>query len=257
MAHLDCALEDIIQDERSRRSLGRAPGGSRQRDAGGTGKQRGEVQAPSGTHYKRTAPKAGLEGKSENTMGETLKVSANTIPNKLAGAICNVARASRDADATMPAVLATGPASINQAIKGIAIAGKYLLDEEPPMQLVVQPLFEKDLRSGSNVTLQLSTAPLVDCKPSENDLSAKDRTDCFKLAGAIAGRLREGEEVALTTKGQVPVLVVVKAIALTQEYITTSTPGDIKFAVKFVDLEDPVINTPSTYLHFSVLQKEL
>ena len=42
---------------------------------------------------------------------ETLKVSSSTVPNKLAGAICNVVRESTGA---MPGVMATGPASINQ-----------------------------------------------------------------------------------------------------------------------------------------------
>ena len=48
------------------------------------------------------------------------------------------------------------------------------------------------------------------------DLSATEKTDCFKLAGAIAGRVRDNEQVAITTKGAVPILVVVKAIALAQ-----------------------------------------
>uniref|UniRef100_A0A7S4BW77 Uncharacterized protein n=2 Tax=Chrysotila carterae TaxID=13221 RepID=A0A7S4BW77_CHRCT len=153
----------------------------------------------------------------------------------------------------MPSVLATGPGAINQAIKGIAIARKYLLEESPPIDIVVQPVFEKDMRSGSNVSLVLSKSIPIDCEPTEDDLSAKDRTDCFKLAGAIAGRIRDGGDVALTTKGPVPVLVAVKAIALAQEY-TSQENMDVKFAVQFRDLEDPELgNTPSTYLHFAVL----
>ena len=39
----------------------------------------------------------------------------------------------------------------------------------------------------------------------------------------------------------------------TQEY-TREEDLDIKFAVKFADLEDPELrNTPSTYLHFAIL----
>eukprot|EP00962_Isochrysis_galbana_P041948 scaffold15529_cov56-Isochrysis_galbana.AAC.1 len=35
---------------------------------------------------------------------------------------------------------------------------------------------------------------MITREPTEDDLSAKDRTDAFKLAGAIAGRIREGED---------------------------------------------------------------
>merc|ERR1712228_815367 len=115
-----------------------------------------------------------------------------------------------------------------------------------------QPNFEKDLRSGSNVTLELTKSKRIDRDPTEDDLTAKDKTDCFKLAGAIAGRIRDGEQVACTTKGPVPVLVAVKAIALAQDYVQDEGI-DLKFAVQFRDLENTdrgMGNTASTYLHF-------
>ena len=39
-------------------------------------------------------------------------------------------------------------------------------------------------------------------EPSEADLSCKDKTDCFKLAGAIAGRVRDGEEARCACEGR-------------------------------------------------------
>ena len=72
--------------------------------------------------------------------------------------------------------------------------------------------------------------------PSEDDLSSKEKTDPYKLAGAIAGRVRDGESVACTTKGPVPVLIAVKAIALAQTYVAEESMS-IKFAVGIVDLE--------------------
>lgn len=184
---------------------------------------------------------------------EMLKVGSATVPRKLAGAICSVVRES---SGTIPGVMATGPASINQAIKGLAIARKYLLDES--IDIIVKPQFEEDLRSGSNVVFNIfrATRP-VNREPSEDDLSAKDKTDCFKLAGAIAGRIREKEQVAVTTKGAVPVLVAIKAIALAQDYVTEEGI-DLKFAVQFRDLENTdrgMDNIPSTYLHFAILAK--
>jgi len=184
-----------------------------------------------------------------------LKVSSESKPNSVAGAICNVVR--ENARNNPPSVMATGPAAINQAMKAIAIARKYLLDEETPIDLLVFPKFEQDIREGSNMIFELKRSNPIAREPSEADLSCKDKTDCFKLAGAIAGRVRDGEEVALTVKGAVPVLISVKAIALAQDYVKEEGI-DIKFAVQFRDLEDPELNnTPSTYLHLAIMPRNV
>ena len=125
----------------------------------------------------------------------TLKVSSSSKPNTVAGAICNVMRESPSGEP--PAILATGPVAINQAIKAIAIARKYLQDEAEPCDLLVSPQFEQDVRSGSNVSLTLQKCKPIPREPSEDDLSAKEKTDAFKLAGAIPARIRDGEEVAV------------------------------------------------------------
>ena len=181
-----------------------------------------------------------------------LKCSSESKPNSVAGAICNIVREA--AGNQPPSVLATGPAAINQAVKAIAIARKYLLDETPKIDLLVTPRFEQDIRSGSNVVFDIQKARPIKREPTEDDLSAKEKTDAFKLAGAIAGRARDGEEVAVTTKGAIPVLVAVKAIALAQEYVQDDSM-DIKFAVQFRDLADPEIRVSpeSTFLHFAIV----
>ena len=83
----------------------------------------------------------------------------------------------------------------------------------------------QDIREGSNLIFELKRSTPISREPSESDLSCKDKTDAFKLAGAIAGRVRDGEEVALTVKGPVPVLVSVKAIALAQQYAACPPPN--------------------------------
>ena len=73
----------------------------------------------------------------------------------------------------------------------------------------------------------------------------------------MAGRVRDGEQVACTTKGPVPVLIAIKAIALAQTYVAEEGI-DIKFAVSIVDLENPEIRSDtvtSTYLHFALIAK--
>jgi len=97
-----------------------------------------------------------------------LKVKADSTPNKVAGAICNVVRESGEP----PKVVATGPAAINQAMKAIAIARKYMLEEETgATDLDVSPQFEEDIRQSSRVCFVLGKArktnPIVSHAPSE------------------------------------------------------------------------------------------
>jgi len=186
-----------------------------------------------------------------NSSNPTLKVKSDSKPNTVAGAICNVVREARGRVA--PSVLATGPQAINQAMKAIAIARKYLLEESKPVDLLCFPKFEQDVRSGSNVCFELQQSDAVEREPLESDLAVKDKTDVYKLAGAIAGRVRDNEEVAVTTKGPVPVLIAVKAMATAQEYVAEEGL-DLKFCVSIVDLENPEIrDATSTYLHFAIV----
>lgn len=183
-----------------------------------------------------------------------LKVKGDSKPNTVAGAICNVVR--ENTRGKLPAVVATGPAAINQAMKAIAIARKYLLDEDSPTDIVCTPRFEEDIRQSSRVCFVLEKTRPVRGVPTEDDLAAKEKTDPYKLAGAIAGRVRDGEQVACTTKGPVPVLIAVKALGLAQTYVADESMT-IKFCVGIVDLENPEIRSgpTSTYLHFHVIAK--
>jgi len=94
------------------------------------------------------------------------KLSHESSYFQVAGAICNVVREARNNNP--PAIMATGPAAINQAIKAIAIAKKYLLEEDPAIDLLVAPRFQQDLREGSNVTFQLSKSRPITREPSED-----------------------------------------------------------------------------------------
>lgn len=92
-------------------------------------------------------------------------------------------------------------------------------------------------------------------QPSETDLACKATTDPYKLAGAMAQRIRNGDKVACTTKGPVPVLIAVKAIAIANTYLADDGK-QIKFTVSICDLEkNPEIRSDtvtSTYLHFAL-----
>merc|ERR1719240_103976 len=262
MSGVDMSLDDLI----NKNEKGRAPGGSRRaptRSGGAAPRASSTRSSNRAAPYAR--PKKDVSGNDHMANSDVrdvaasdnpvLKVKGDSKPNSVAGAICNVVRESPRNEP--PAVVATGPAAINQAMKAIAIARKYLLDEESPIDIVCVPRFEEDIRHGSRVCFLLQKTRPVRSVPSEDDLASKEKTDPYKLAGAIAGRVREGEQVACTTKGPVPVLIAVKAIALAQTYVADEGM-EIKFCVGIVDLENPEIrsdNVTSTYLHFHVIAK--
>lgn len=71
----------------------------------------------------------------------------------------------------------------------------------------------------------------------------------------MAQRIRDGEKVACTTKGPVPVLIAVKAIGIAQTYLAEEDK-DVKFTISIVDLENPEIrDATSTYMHFALIAK--
>ena len=229
-----------------RAPAGRAPGGAQRNARGGRAPRSNPYARPSGDNHMAQANVRDV-ATSENPV---LKVKGDSKPNSVAGAICNVIREAPSGQP--PAVVATGPAAINQAMKAIAIARKYLAEESIDINCL--PQFEEDIRQSSRVCFVLKKSRAAKKIPSEDDLAVKDRTDPYKLAGAIAGRIREGEQVAVTTKGPVPVLIAVKAVGLANTYVEEEGM-EIKFAVSIVDLENPEIrsdNVTSTYLHFAL-----
>ena len=126
--------------------------------------------------------------------------------------------------------------------------------------LTVRPVFESaNLREGSNVALVLDKAAFSTGADAVVDdaLSVKPSTDAFKLAGAIAGRMRDGQKATILVKGAVPVLIAVKAIAIANTYLADDDI-EIKYCVGIVDLENPEIRSSevtSTYLHFHIIAK--
>ena len=113
-----------------------------------------------------------------------------------------------------PVRVAAGDA-VRRQVKAIAIARKYLLDETPKIDLLVTPRFEQDIRSGSNVVFDIQKARPIKREPTEDDLSAKEKTDAFKLAGAIAGAT-DGYVSALTARPDADIARAFDALAFQQ-----------------------------------------
>ena len=76
---------------------------------------------------------------------EVLKVSAQSRPNAVAGAIAGVIR-----DSSMAEVQSVGAGATNQAIKAIAIARSYLRDEA--IELICTPSFTDVVIAGEERT---------------------------------------------------------------------------------------------------------
>jgi len=67
---------------------------------------------------------------------ETLRVSGNSKPNSVAGAIAAILRTKSEVE-----VQAIGPQAVNQAVKAMAIARSYI--EADQLDLYAQPSFVK------------------------------------------------------------------------------------------------------------------
>lgn len=183
-------------------------------------------------------------------------MSGESKPQSVARAIGHVMRESTTQ--MPPSVTAIGPAAINQAVKAIAIARRQATTDGTALELTVRPEFEAGLRDGSSVVLTLSKSMTRVADPTDDDdtLSAKPTTDAFKLAGAIAGRMRENQKCAVEVKGAVPVLVALKAIAKAQEYLNADAPTlKLGFVAALVDRENKSLrNAPtSTFTALSVI----
>lgn len=87
---------------------------------------------------------------------EVLKVSAQSRPNAVAGAIAGVIR-----DSGVAEVQSVGAGATNQAIKAIAIARSYLRDEA--VELICTPSFTDVVIAGEERT---AIRLLVECRPA-------------------------------------------------------------------------------------------
>jgi stage V sporulation protein SpoVS len=178
----------------------------------------------------------------------TLKVSKETSCKKLAGSIKYVISVA----GSPPTALAGGSSAVNQAVKAIAIARADLnTSEDEPMDILVQPTFD-----GGSVRCALE---MTRCRPISDEMETEDflvkgGSDPYKVAGAIAGRLREGERIGILAKGDDAVFKTVESIAVSRRYMEDEKV-DIKFAPRFVDLEGDD-GVKSTYVHFAVLGRK-
>ena len=76
---------------------------------------------------------------------ETLKISSNSNPSSVAGAIANIIGEKKKVE-----VRAVGAGAVNQAVKGIAIARSFVASQG--IDLVCVPAFANVEVKGENIT---------------------------------------------------------------------------------------------------------
>lgn len=97
----------------------------------------------------------------EGCIIETLRVSGNSRPNSVAGAIAALLRSEQAVE-----VQAIGPQAVNQAVKAIAIARSYI--ELDGLDLTAQPSFVKlELQEEERTAVRFNVRALRLEKPPE------------------------------------------------------------------------------------------
>ena len=196
-------------------------------------------------HLANVSIKHILTASGENRV---LKVSHISKPRSVAGGICIVTRAGDP-----PKLLATGPEAVNQAIKAVAQARGYLESEN--IDLCIVPQFRED--RGKKMYLILSKKIgrfSTISREKEVDLSVARSSVMSKVAGAIAGKVRDGERVSLTSIGAESANNALTSVALARKYLADSKmdlkavpsmvavdkDGESKVAVKLTILAEQV-----------------
>lgn len=173
----------------------------------------------------------------------TLKVGKETNVKRLAGSIVYI----MDKCGSAPTLMAGGSSAVNQACKAMAIVRRVLAGRDDGTDIAGQATFD----GGSvrcMINIEVLSEPLIS-EAADDDLLVKPNSEPGKVAGAIAGRLREEKPVALQAVGPEPVFNTVRSISLARRYL--SDEGiDIVFSPAWSEIESEGGNT--TGLHFVV-----
>lgn len=159
-----------------------------------------------------------------------IKVSKESDIKKVAGSISHIIRETSSG----PVILASGPASVNQTVKALAVARKYLEQEASPTDIFARPHFDG---TSPRLTLAIRVQSGLVLNGSVDDaLMVKPFSVPSKVAGAIAGRIRDNAEVRLVTVGMDGVFLCIDAIATARSFLLEDNL-DLEFSPYFVQLE--------------------
>lgn len=194
MAGLDRSLDDIIQ---SSGAYGKAPrrqnqqASNRSRPFGGGSRQQ---------QQESRKQSIGDELDANVTFPATsIKVSATGDPKEIAARLTETILANEET----PALLTIGNHSINQAVKAMAIARQELLSHG--FDLSFQPAFRHSDRTKPLIAFYLAherTQRNAEHQfDGEEELTVTSHGKITPVAGAIAGKTRDGVQVGLAAIG--------------------------------------------------------
>ncbi|GBG30077.1 Hypothetical Protein FCC1311_062972 [Hondaea fermentalgiana] len=146
---------------------------------------------------------------------KVLAVAAASLVKQVAGSIAHTSR-----EGEPPVLSAVGPASVNQAVKAVAIARSYL--ETDAMDLIVEVSRHNTGGEIKDLILfnlkKTPQAPRLAPDAFQN-LKSAGSSSTSQLAGAIAKNVREAVNVKITAVGQNPVFRAVDGICYARRFL--------------------------------------
>jgi len=151
--------------------------------------------------------------------------------------------------------MCTGTLAINQAVKALAIARRYLGDDDgdEPIDLICQPEF---VGNSAKCVLRLRMSRPINMDMECSKVTATPSCDPYKTAGAIAGKIRDGERVGIHAVGPDAVFAAVESIFISRRYLKDDRI-DIKFAPMFEKVDMKNRDQKMNGIHFATLSKRL
>jgi len=256
---LDKSLGEIIgsQGRKGRKGRGRGKKGSKK----GGKKGSGPIRRNNGGRNRklRFNPYEHIEGGSIEDVAtgapenRCLKVGGESAVNKVAGAICECVRIG----GAPPALLCTGIPAINQSVKAIAVARSMFAEEDvesddDQTDFIVTPEF---YGTRYKCVLRLRKAREINFDNDAVELTSTKNSDPKKVAGAIAGKIRDGERVGITGVGPHAVTHAVESIYKSREYLMGDRI-DVKFAPRFEEVEVAPGKIRNA-IHFAILSRRM
>jgi len=183
------------------------------------------------THARLKRGVAGIKKRFEQT--RTLNVSGQSPVKQVAGAISWISRGGE-----CPRLLATQSAAVNQAAKAVAIARKFLEDDN--IDIACYPMFTPGRRrqdeSFTFLLQKINRWSNVGRNDGSQELKVSKLSNPGTVAGAIAARVREGQRVVLSSIGARSVSKAICSIVIARQYLAEDGV-DISCRPSFLNIE--------------------
>lgn len=177
-----------------------------------------------------------------------IRVSATSNPKAVAG---KIAHACREGDP--PAILLIGPACINQAVKAIAIARGFLKQDN--LDISFQPAFRDPDRTKPQIALYIAKQrPCRATYTEAHRMSVSAASVPNVVAGAIAARVRESQEMCLIGIGVDAVTNAVMAVGNSRLFLEKDK-FDVRAYPEFVHVQKG--NTQMSAMRFDIVAERI